>query len=200
MGELSPAEHEAAAAELRFGVCCGELPWSMPASPHGLVANPDLWIDLMPEDSRFDKDTMIAVLPEERLVRLWASRHVEDRQLQAMSRVLERCGHRIQQTTGFKMSRNSTTSELFCVTGSKAATTRHKTGTNSNLPFALCGTQVGCEEPIPRYRILGSKTSADDRPTTPRKGTSGAAKLAKLLATPTLAIAGAAKAPEAAVV
>jgi len=187
--ELSPEQRAGVAAELRFGLGCGALQWRTPAPPTigGLGASADLWIEHMPEDPAFEKDSLNLLVPEERLVRLWAHRHLEDRQMHAFVKVLEACGHHVQQTTGFQISRNASTESLFCVTGSRALSARHKTGAGKSIGFAFCALDLAESKGSPsRLSILGSASSRDDRPQLPRVGTQGATKLRALLATPML--------------
>lgn len=96
--ELTDEQRVAACAELRFGLGCGALPWKA-----NLADTKDDWIDLMPKDAAFETDTLQAFASEERLVRLWAHRHVEDRQFLAIVRAFEECHHAVQQTQGFSL-------------------------------------------------------------------------------------------------
>jgi len=178
--------------ELRFGLGCGSLRWSATeacgAAGHTSPVE-DLWIDLMPRDKNFETDTLASLVAEEHLVRIWAYNHVEDRQLQAFVSVLRACGHSVQQTTGFRVSHNASTEMLFCLTGTRAATVRHKAGKNRNAPFALCAPEVSDgDSPKPRFTILGPSTTKDSRPLPPRCGTRGAKRLRALLQDPPAAL------------
>mmetsp|Transcript_152458 Transcript_152458/g.270487 ORF Transcript_152458/g.270487 Transcript_152458/m.270487 type:complete len:501 (-) Transcript_152458:71-1573(-) len=95
--DLSKAALAEASAELRFGLACGALPWRSPSD------DSDSWVHSMPADAAFEKDSLQSVAcAEERLVRVYAHHHVEDRQLEAFVRCLEACGHTVEQTVGFK--------------------------------------------------------------------------------------------------
>jgi hypothetical protein len=184
--ELSCEVLASVSAELRFGLGCGSLRWEASESSVAEKASipcTDLWIDLMPEDPSFDKDSMNLVVPEERLVRLWAHRYVEDRQLMTFVKALEACGHRVQQTIGFRISRNMSTDSLFCVTGSRAASSRHKAAATGAVPFAI-GASTGTahwKSPTPRFNLLGSADTSADCPMPPRPGTAGRKRLSSLI-------------------
>merc|ERR1712146_171261 len=86
------------------------------------------------------------------------------------------------QTVGFHITCNKTYSTLFCVSGSRAVSKRHKTGAGGSAPFALraVADALECKSSGPRFSMLGSATSKDDGPTPPRAGTDGGAKLRRL--------------------
>uniref|UniRef100_A0A7S4S6C0 Uncharacterized protein n=1 Tax=Alexandrium monilatum TaxID=311494 RepID=A0A7S4S6C0_9DINO len=165
--ELSDAQREAAAAEVRLGVGCGALSWRPPEadSADGKRAA-DVWIDAMPEDPRFETDTLAAFAHEERLVRVWASRHVEDRQLLALVHAFEACHHAVHQTQGFKLDRGN-----MRITSSKFSMCRHKS--NSKLSYGALAAHACEEEALEssagrRGSLLaiigGSHRSASQRP------------------------------------
>eukprot|EP00747_Dinoflagellata_sp_TGD_P179451 gnl/TRDRNA2_/TRDRNA2_30266_c0_seq1.p1 gnl/TRDRNA2_/TRDRNA2_30266_c0~~gnl/TRDRNA2_/TRDRNA2_30266_c0_seq1.p1 ORF type:complete len:484 (+),score=69.79 gnl/TRDRNA2_/TRDRNA2_30266_c0_seq1:47-1498(+) len=131
--DLADEQHAAVAAEVRFGVGCGDLPWCAPAG-----GDADVWIDAMPMDPKFETDVLRTAPLEERLVRLWAYRHVEDRQLLAILRVLEACGHSIAETIGFTYSKK----DGICVTSTRSKTPRHKHGDAQGASKAAFGMLV----------------------------------------------------------
>ncbi|CAK9095072.1 Hypothetical protein SCF082_LOCUS44672, partial [Durusdinium trenchii] len=60
----------------------------------------------MPQEAEFNKDTLYDRPVEEKLVRLWAKQHVEDKHLVGVLRALEACQHDIHQTKGFTFHQN----------------------------------------------------------------------------------------------
>lgn len=164
--ELDSAQRKAVSAEVRFCLSCGAMPWR---PPHGIEGDvDDAWIDAMPEDPLFEVDTLRCLPAEERLVRLWAHGHVEDRQWLALIRALEACHHSLQQTVGFKMDNGN-----LCVTGSKLHSSRHKHGSGSGTFGALCA-QACAEEAAskglrrgPVFAALGDGRVSQQRPHRP---------------------------------
>jgi len=161
--ELEAAEKASAAAELRFGVGCGSIQWQTPKS--SIV---DEWIEAMPKDPAFETDSLATIAHEEKLVRLWAKGHVEDRHWLAVLRALEECQHVVQQTKGFRVQRG-----ILCVTGSKARVSTHVSG--ARLPFGLLSAQASEAEAkadsarrqkglSSRFLMLGNARSASHRP------------------------------------
>jgi len=172
--KLTPAEHRAVAAEIDFGMSCGELAWrpaSMDAggqsgdpvdkSSDGSVRQEDVWIDAMPRSAAFETDTFAPwTMPCDRVVRMLSAMHVEGRHWMAMVRSLESCGHRISQTVGFRISKAGLT-----VTGTKVWSSSHKHGV-SNAPFGLLACALGQADTSGagrRMKWLGGKPS-DQRP------------------------------------
>jgi len=163
--ELTVGETSSAAAELRFGIGCGSLQWH----PGAKV---DEWIEAMPKDPAFESDSLANTTAEEKLVRLWAKGHVEDRHWLAFLRVLEECQHVVQQTKGFRVDKG-----VLCVTSSKGRATCHKSA--SAVSFGLLSAQASDAEAkvnasrqqkgLPsRMLMLGNNNSGAHRPQMPR--------------------------------
>lgn len=144
--ELSQAQRAAAASEVRFGIACGALPWPRPGTggggePPGQEED-DSWVVAMPRDPSFEVCSLAGVPAEERLVRIYANKHVEDWQWLAVLRGFEACGHSIQQTVGFKIDGGA-----MRVTSSRSRASRHKKG-GSNVAYAAiaaptCAAELG---------------------------------------------------------
>lgn len=154
--ELTSIQRAAASAEMRFTVGCGALSWRADAA-----ATADVWIDAMPEDPRFEADTLQSCAAEERLVRLWARGHVEARHLLALVRALEACKHAIYQTVGFQMHNGN-----LRVTGTRLSSTRH-TRHDGAAFGAIAAQACAAEAAQGRGRmlaVLGNGRAAQDRP------------------------------------
>lgn len=147
-GELSPEQRDAAAADLRFSVACGALPWRPSQGTFGDggkndVGVQDRWIDEMPEDPKFEVNSLDWLPFEEKVVHISAYNHVEDHHLLAIVKALEACGHSVQQTSGFKMDKGGN----LLITGSKARRPTHKG--KGNTPFGLiCAHATVAEERV----------------------------------------------------
>lgn len=134
--ELSRDQKVAAAPEIRLGCACGSLCWN-PAGPKAY----EEWVEELPKDESFDKDTLLNVAPEERLVRLWSKNHVEDRHWRGLLQVLEACEHSVRQTTGFALAKG-----VMKITGSAARSTQHKHGGTKRTTFGIEAAQAAVEE------------------------------------------------------
>eukprot|EP00405_Crypthecodinium_cohnii_P040665 CAMPEP_0206556466 /NCGR_PEP_ID=MMETSP0325_2-20121206/18460_1 /ASSEMBLY_ACC=CAM_ASM_000347 /TAXON_ID=2866 /ORGANISM="Crypthecodinium cohnii, Strain Seligo" /LENGTH=474 /DNA_ID=CAMNT_0054057071 /DNA_START=48 /DNA_END=1471 /DNA_ORIENTATION=+ len=96
-------------AELRFTL--GDISW-LPSSSmssqaakeasSGDVPDEDRWIDDIPASDMFDVDAFDLVPAEGRVVSVTTWTGVEDHHMLAFCRAIERCGHDIEKTLGFK--------------------------------------------------------------------------------------------------
>eukprot|EP00930_Biecheleria_cincta_P056771 TRINITY_DN4282_c0_g2_i1.p1 TRINITY_DN4282_c0_g2~~TRINITY_DN4282_c0_g2_i1.p1 ORF type:complete len:420 (-),score=91.60 TRINITY_DN4282_c0_g2_i1:137-1396(-) len=134
--ELTHDQKAAASPEIRLGSACGSLCWN-PAGPEAYKE----WIEELPKDQSFEKDTLTNVAAEERLVHLWSKNHVEDRHWRALLQVLEACEHSVRQTTGFAMVKG-----VMQITGSAARSTKHKYGESKRTTFGIQAAKAAVEE------------------------------------------------------
>jgi len=149
--ELTVSQRLAASAEVRFGIGCGALPWQPPSEQEQDPQH--AWIDAMPEDPLFEVDVLRGLPLEERLVRLWSHRHVEDSHLFAIVRAFEACEHLLQETVGFKLKDGA-----FKITGRRLLAPRHKSDARKGTFGAICAQAAVAEAstPSPILAILGS--------------------------------------------
>jgi len=169
LNELTSIQRNAVSGQFCFGHSCGALPWTPPLTPQCSGANEvpleDAWIDAMPQDPNFESDSLSGIAAEEeRVVRLWARGHVEDRHLWALLQALESCNHTVQQSVGFTIS-----SSGLCVTGSQARAVRHKHGNGSTAFGAICAQASQAERgrKIRPRAMLGDDRSSKHRPSPP---------------------------------
>eukprot|EP00933_Yihiella_yeosuensis_P022338 TRINITY_DN1757_c0_g1_i3.p1 TRINITY_DN1757_c0_g1~~TRINITY_DN1757_c0_g1_i3.p1 ORF type:complete len:527 (-),score=105.81 TRINITY_DN1757_c0_g1_i3:12-1592(-) len=165
--QLTEEQLKAASGQIRFGFACGDLTWKVPQR----LLKSDEWIDFLPEDEKFEVDSLAGSLAEERLVRLFARNHVEGKQLRAMVRVLEACQHAVFETKGFKIAPNG----IMSITGSKSRMTSHKHGFARGVTFGMLAAQASAAEEVAealrrsqglpqRMLMLGDDRSSHHRP------------------------------------
>eukprot|EP00435_Cladocopium_sp_Y103_P045217 s423_g12.t3 len=135
--KLSDSEKASASAELRLCQACGAMPWAPTKVPKGAKAQ-NAWIYAMPKEVNFEDDTLYDRPMEEKIVRLWAKHHVEDRHLVAVIQALEACQHEICQTKGFDLKQDQ-----LCVTGTQARKSKHKARQSS---FGMASAQAALED------------------------------------------------------
>eukprot|EP00439_Symbiodinium_sp_Y106_P023069 s2193_g2.t2 len=121
---LSEEEKASSAAELRLGSGCGVMPWRSSS----VDFDSSSWIVEMPQEPAFEHDTFDNRPSEEKVVRLWAKDHIEDKQLMAVLNSLEACQHTVVETKGFFIKNNS-----MRVTGTKERSSKHLMGPVSSM-------------------------------------------------------------------
>ena len=143
--KLSEAEKALAAAEMCLCAACGSMSWQLRDDGNAKPTKPtkpqDKWIFAMPQDDAFEKDTLYDRPMEEKLVRLWAKKHVEDKHLVGVLKALEACHHEIQQTKGFDFKKNQ-----LEITGTKARKTAHKAGPARSTTYGLASAYAALED------------------------------------------------------
>jgi len=116
------------------------MPWASNGMPKGAKAH-NVWIYAMPKEANFEDDTLYDRPMEEKIVRLWAKHHVEDKHLVAVIQALEACQHQICQTKGFDLKRDE-----LCVTGTQAGSGAEKPaqGGSSEAELIRDGLSTSC--------------------------------------------------------
>ncbi|CAJ1330806.1 unnamed protein product [Effrenium voratum] len=153
------AAEAASSPELRLCSGCGALPFTQ-----------EKWLETMPEDPRFEEDTLFNRPWEEKLVRLWAADHVEEQHLLRVLKALELCHHSIQQTKGFEIK-----GDKMCVTGTKKQRSVHKAGASRSVTYGLACAHAALEEEKDTVRralaghgqramLLGVSSASDAKP------------------------------------
>jgi len=165
---LSEEEKASSAAELRLGSGCGVMPWRSSS----VDFDSSSWIVEMPQEPAFEHDTFDNRPSEEKVVRLWAKDHIEDKQLMAVLNSLEACQHTVVETKGFFIKNNS-----MRVTGTKERSSKHLMGPVSSMTCAHLaledekeGVSRQKQGKARRMYLLGDARVADKRPdlTAPR--------------------------------
>lgn len=133
--ELDDEQKAATNPEIRLGTC-GSLCWD-PSNPQAY----EDWVEELPKDENFEKDTLSNVAAEERLVHLWSKNYVEDKHWRALLKVLEACEHSVRRSVGFTMARG-----VMKITGSAARSTSHKYGDTKSTTFGIRAAQAAVED------------------------------------------------------